>query len=106
MVRPRVALLLAMTLHYLTRRQAARVRSSVSASLFVPRFWSLSNSGRTPTHPGPNVETDQPRSAVSCQVANNAGSVATERVQLARDSTPSGTCTTYDVSVRVLASKS
>lgn len=47
--------------------QAARVRSSVLASLCLPRFRSLSNSGRTPKHPGPNVETDQPRCAVACQ---------------------------------------
>jgi hypothetical protein len=47
--------------------QAARVRSSVLASLCLPRFRSLSNSGRTLKHPGPNVETDQPRCAVVCQ---------------------------------------
>ncbi len=51
--------------------QAARVRSSVSASLFLPRFWSLSNSGRTPKPPGPNVETDQPRDAVCFQGASS-----------------------------------
>jgi len=47
------------------------------ASLCVPRFGSLSNSGRTSKHPGPSVETDQPRGAVFCQVAagrNHEGS--------------------------------
>lgn len=47
--------------------QAARVRSSVLASLCLPCLRSLSNSGRTLKHPGPNVETDQPRCAVACQ---------------------------------------
>ena len=45
-VRPRVPLLVAMIL-YLLINQAARTRSSELASLLVPRFWSLSNSGRT-----------------------------------------------------------
>ena len=68
-VRPRVPLLVAMILYLLTS-QAARTRSSVSASLLVPRFGSLSNSGRTSAHPGPNVETDQPLvHVVDCQNA-------------------------------------
>ena len=55
---------------YLLTYQAARTRSSVSASLLVPRFGSLSNSGRTSAHRGPNVETDQPLvHVVDCQNA-------------------------------------
>lgn len=56
---PRVPLLVAVILYRLTS-QAARTRSSVLASLWLPRFWSLSNSGRTTVPPSPNVETDQP----------------------------------------------
>ena len=71
-------LLVAMIL-YLLINQAARTRSSVLASLLVPRFWSLSNSGRTSAHPGPNVETDQPLvHVVDCQNAFPEGDLPRE----------------------------
>jgi len=70
--------------------QAARVRSSVLASLCLPRLRSLSNSGRTPKPPGPNVETDQPRGAVCFQgTASRAGSDSI--VQQPRDTRPAPT---------------
>lgn len=62
-VRPRVPLLVAMILAARSD-QAARTRSSFSASLGVPCLRSLSNSGRTPRLPSPDVETGQPRDAV------------------------------------------
>ena len=57
---PRVPLPVAVTLYCLTG-QAARARSSVLASLLVPRFGSLGNSGRTTRPRNAGVETDQPR---------------------------------------------
>ena len=57
---PRVPLLVAMILEARSD-QATRTRASSSASLWVPRLRSLSNSGRTPRLPGPDVETGQPR---------------------------------------------
>ena len=59
---PRVPLLVAIIL-ICPNYQAARTRSSLLASLWVPRFGSLGYSGRKLWHSDPDVETDQPRVA-------------------------------------------
>ena len=58
MIRPRDALLRPDSL-FLIRSGSESEIVRIGVSLGA-RFWSLSNSGRTPPHPGPNVETDQP----------------------------------------------
>ena len=97
--RPRVPLPVAVTLNYLTG-QAARARSSVLASLWVPRFRSLGNSGRT-TRPLPSAS--KPISPVVCattpegrrnvQVGSQLSITRSPRVQQAGDTRPRhGTC--------------